>query len=76
MERDDAQERRPSSGGGVGGGSFGGETRGLDERFEEVDLDAADDVGSDPPGGLGADIGGGTEGLGREHPDRGDRIGG
>jgi hypothetical protein len=71
MERNNEQERRPQS-----GGSLSGETRGMDERFDDVDLDAAKDVGSDPPGGLGLDIGGGTEGLGQDDPDRGDRVGG
>lgn len=37
---------------------------GLGHKLGEVDLEQAQQVGADPPGGLGLDLGGGTEGLG------------
>jgi hypothetical protein len=76
MERRNEREENEERGGGIGGGSFGSDYRGMDERLDEVDLEGAQEAGSDPPGGLGTDIGGGTDGLGRDDPDRGDRIGG
>jgi hypothetical protein len=33
---------------------------GLDQHFDQVDLDAAQEVGADPPGGLALDMGGGA----------------
>lgn len=37
---------------------------GLGHDLKNVDLEQAQQVGADPPGGLGLDIGGGSEGLG------------
>ena len=45
-------------------------TGGLGHSLGGVDLEHAEQVGADPPGGLGLDIGGGTQGLGvRESED-------
>jgi hypothetical protein len=65
MEQHDDQRERESRG-GIGGGSFGGETRGMGDRLEEIDLEAAEEHGSDPPGGLGTDIGGGSGEIGTD----------
>lgn len=37
---------------------------GLGHDLNSVDLEQAQQVGADPPGGLALDIGGGTDGLG------------
>lgn len=37
---------------------------GLDQHIDQVDLDAASEVGADPPGPLGLDIGGGSGNIG------------
>lgn len=37
---------------------------GLGHDLGSVDLEQAQEVGADPPGGLGIDLGGGTDGLG------------
>ena len=59
-ERDDVENI--DSGSTVGGSStndYGGMGRNLDQ----VDLNAANEVGADPPGGLPLDIAGGRQGL-------------
>ena len=64
-ETQDNQEYRPHE-------SEGGEqpesttSGGLGARLNEVDLESAQDVGSDPPGSLATDIGGGTGDLGSD----------
>jgi hypothetical protein len=54
--------------GGIGGGVFDGAAEdygGMDQRMDEVDRAAADELGSDPPGS-GLDLGGGDEPLGTD----------
>ncbi len=48
---------------------------GLDQNFDRVDLDAAQEVGADPPGGLALDMGGGTTQADSFDPDQ-DAAGG
>lgn len=43
-----------------------GEQVGLGARLDEVDLEQSQQVGADPPGGLGTDIGGGSGLLGED----------
>lgn len=44
---------------------------GMGANLDKVDLDRADEVGSDPPGGLGTAIGGGNRELGQDEEDSG-----
>lgn len=37
---------------------------GLVHNLDQVDLEQAQNVGADPPGPLGLDLGGGTDGIG------------
>lgn len=39
---------------------------GMGANLDQVDLERADEVGADPPGGLGTDIGGGNRELGQD----------
>ncbi|MBV9789459.1 MAG: hypothetical protein JOZ51_14840 [Chloroflexi bacterium] len=39
---------------------------GMDANLDKVDLEHADEVGADPPGGLGTDIAGGHRELGQD----------
>lgn len=43
-----------------------GDQAGLGARLDEVDLEQSQQVGADPPGGLGTDIGGGSGPLGED----------
>ena len=47
------------------GGSATRDYGGLDQHIDQVDLDAASEVGADPPGPLGLDIGGGSGNIGQ-----------
>ena len=47
------------------GGSSAHDYGGLDQNLDQVDLDAASEVGADPPGPLGLDIGGGAGNIGQ-----------
>lgn len=44
---------------------------GLGRDLDQIDLDAAREVGADPPGGLGLDLGGGGRYLGEDEADDG-----
>ncbi|HEY0604177.1 MAG TPA: hypothetical protein VGD58_14760 [Herpetosiphonaceae bacterium] len=44
----------------------GGDYGGLGANLDKVDLEHANEVGADPPGGLGTDIGGGNRELGQD----------
>lgn len=50
------------------------ELGGLGHKLDQVDLEAAQDVGADPPGGLGTDVGGGSDEMGTV--DQADQAGG
>jgi len=55
-----AGDDAPSTGGGQA--DYGG----MDQNLDQVDLAGASEVGSDPPGGLGTDIGGGSGEIGED----------
>jgi hypothetical protein len=55
-----AGEDAPTTGGGQG--DYGG----MDQNLDRVDLAGASEVGSDPPGGLGTDLGGGSGEIGED----------
>lgn len=48
------------------GGSDRVDYGGMDANLDKVDLEHADEVGADPPGGLGTDIAGGHRELGQD----------
>lgn len=48
---------------GTDGGSATTDYGGMGRNLDQVDLNAANEVGADPPGGLPLDIGGGRQGL-------------
>lgn len=50
----------------VSQGSDRADYGGMGANLDQVDLDRADEVGADPPGGLGTDIGGGNRELGQD----------
>lgn|GEM_PF-5842068 len=59
-----------STGADLGGAAAGG----LGANIEGIDVAQAQQVGADPPGGLGLDIGGGTDGLGAVDTDDSDAL--
>ncbi|HEY0739733.1 MAG TPA: hypothetical protein VGD69_32710 [Herpetosiphonaceae bacterium] len=50
----------------TGAGSDRGDYGGMGANLDKVDLERADEVGADPPGGLGTGIGGGNRELGQD----------
>lgn len=50
----------------VGQGSDRADYGGMGANLDHVDLERADEVGADPPGGLGTDISGGNHELGQD----------
>lgn len=62
---DDADTGSELTGTSMQGGSATHDYGGLDQHIHEVDLDAASEVGADPPGPLGLDIGGGSGNIGQ-----------
>jgi hypothetical protein len=64
MERgNEHQDAENTDIGSTGGGSATNDYGGMGRNLDQVDLDAANEVGADPPGGLPLDISGGRQGL-------------
>lgn len=72
MERNRTSAQHPDDAGAddLTEGLSGAANRGLAHDLDQVDLAHAEDVGGDPPGGLGLDIGGGAGNMGADEAEQ------
>lgn len=63
MSNSDSTRSTSQDNGTLSGGSDRVDYGGMDANLDKVDLEHADEVSADPPGGLGTDIAGGHREL-------------